>query len=142
MFLSTYLSILSCFLCFHKAAHLLEAPKGNADDITSISSTCFKLNSLQLRYLLENYQPSPGEQPIPRQLVDKVVDIARSTADDMTISEGRDICLEEERDLMLPFLLPEDGYSCDNIKGLPTGLTDYLQVAAQRGLCIFSYVCI
>jgi afadin len=92
------------------------------------------LNSLQLRYLLDNYQPARDEQPIPRQLIDKVVDIARSTADDMTISEGRDIRLDEERDLQLPFLLPEDGYSCDNIKGLPPGLADFLHAAVDRGL--------
>ena len=38
-----------------QAAMLLDAPKASADDIADISSSCFKLNSLQLRALLNNY---------------------------------------------------------------------------------------
>lgn len=47
--------------------------------------------------------------------------VARNTADDLTRSEGRDVTLAEDTDLQLPFLLPEDGYSCDIIKGIPQG---------------------
>ena len=74
-----------------QAAHLLEAPKGSADDILSISSTCFKLNSLQLRVLLENYIPSQGEARIPADLIQRVVSVAQNTADELTRSDGRDV---------------------------------------------------
>lgn len=46
------------------------------DDIATISSTCFKLNSLQLRALLEKYQPAPDEPRIPQDLVDNVVAVS------------------------------------------------------------------
>lgn len=34
--------------------------------------------------------------------------------------------LEEDADLHLPFLLPEDGYSCDTIRGIPSGLPEFV----------------
>ena len=48
--------------------------------------------------------------------------VARNTADDLTRSEGREVSVEEETDLQLPFLLPEDGYSSDIVKGIPQGV--------------------
>ena len=76
---------------FRQAAHLLEAPKGSADDILSISSTCFKLNSLQLQRLLQNYIPSSNEARIPPDLIHRVVTVAQNTADELTRSDGRDV---------------------------------------------------
>lgn len=72
-----------------QAMHLLQAPKQSAEDIANISGTCFKLNSLQLRALLSQYIPSErdGERPIPNELIDKVVQVARSTADEVNIVE-------------------------------------------------------
>jgi hypothetical protein len=35
------------------------------DDIPNINSTCFKLNSLQLQALLQNYHCAPDEPFIP-----------------------------------------------------------------------------
>ncbi|XP_077977276.1 uncharacterized protein LOC144432854 isoform X2 [Glandiceps talaboti] len=118
-----------------QAAHLLQAPKSNAEDIASISSTCFKLNSLQLRALLEQYQPSGIQSHIPQQLIDSVVAVAQNTADELTRSDGRDVKLEEDPDLQLPFLLPEDGYSCDIIRGVPNGLPEFLAPIESTGIC-------
>lgn len=101
-----------------QAAHLLQAPKSSPDDIANISSTCFKLNSLQLRELLENYIPEQMEPPIPHNLIDRVVSVAQNMADELIRSDGRVVQLQEDQDLQLPFLLPEDGYSCDTIKGV------------------------
>lgn len=121
-----------------QAAHLLEAPKSSADDIASISSTCFKLNSLQLRCLLENYIPvSRGEPRIPPELIDSVVAVAQNTADELTRSDGREVKLMEDPDLQLPFLLPEDGYSCDIVKGVPNGLPDFVGPLTQTGQSCF-----
>lgn len=41
--------------------------------------------------------------------------------------------LEEEPDLQLPFLLPEDGYSCDIVKGIPNGLAEFLDPISHTG---------
>ena len=51
------------YVSYIQAAHLLQAPKHSADDIAAISSSCFKLNSVQLRALLEQYKPDQGEMP-------------------------------------------------------------------------------
>nr|XP_018669894.1 afadin isoform X2 [Ciona intestinalis] len=111
-----------------QATHLLQAPKHSADDIAAISGTCFKLNSLQLQALLRNYQPqlSDGEKQISPELIDKVVSVAQHSADELTKSDGRDVVLNEDPDLQLPFLLPEDGYSCDVLQGVPSGLTEFI----------------
>ena len=54
-----------------QAAHLLQARKNTAEDIASVSSICFKLNSVQLRTLLDLYEPSPDERPISREMIGK-----------------------------------------------------------------------
>ena len=47
--------------------------------------------------------------------------IAESTSDELARQDGRLVRLEESRDLQLPFLLPEDGYSSDIVRGIPNG---------------------
>ena len=123
-----------------QATHLLQAPKNTEDDIAAISGTCFKLNSIQLRVLLSNYQPveADGERLISSKLINHVVAAAKSSADELLLADGRDIQLEEDPDLQLPFLLPEDGYSCDVVHGVPSGLTEFLQLLEQKGLCTYT----
>uniref|UniRef100_A0A2R5LKM4 Putative actin filament-binding protein afadin n=1 Tax=Ornithodoros turicata TaxID=34597 RepID=A0A2R5LKM4_9ACAR len=118
-----------------QAAHLLQTSKSTAEDVTSISSACFKLNSVQLRTLLERYQTTQDEPPVQRALIEGVVKVAENTADEQARNEGREVQLEEEADLQLPFLLPEDGYSCDIVRGVPAGLQEFLQPLALSGLC-------
>lgn len=59
--------------------------------------------------------------------------MAENTADELARSDGREVQLEEDPDLQLPFLLPEDGYSCDVVRNLPNGLQDFLEPLLQRG---------
>eukprot|EP00105_Crassostrea_gigas_P046520 XP_019930668.1 PREDICTED: afadin isoform X5 [Crassostrea gigas] len=125
-----------CHLCrIIQAAHLLQARKSSPDDIADITATCFKLNSLQLRELLQRYIPEPDEPPVPQQLLEGVVKIAENMADEQIKSDGREVCLEEDADLQLPFLLPEDGYTCDTIKGIPKGIEEFIEPLAKGGLC-------
>lgn len=118
-----------------QAAHLLQARKSSPDDIADITATCFKLNSLQLRELLQRYIPEPDEPPVPQQLLEGVVKIAENMADEQIKSDGREVCLEEDADLQLPFLLPEDGYTCDTIKGIPKGIEEFIEPLAKGGKC-------
>lgn len=120
-----------------QSASLLELPKRTADDITVISSSCFKLNSLQLRRLLENYIPAPDEPSIPQEFIERVVGIAQNTADENMRYEGQEVRLLEDTELHLPFLLPEDGYSCEFIKGIPKEMMEYVEPLASLGE--FSY---
>jgi len=46
--------------------------------------------------------------------------------------------LDEQPELQLPFLLPEDGYSCDVVRGMPVGLLELLGGLQQAGLCRFT----
>ena len=62
-----------------------------------------------------------------------MVVVAESTADELTHSDEREVQLEEDPDLQLPFLLPEDGYSCDIVRGIPNGLQEFLNPLCQRG---------
>lgn len=71
--------------------------------------------------------------PYLQELIDHVVAVAENTADELARSDGREVQLEEDPDLQLPFLLPEDGYSCDVVRSVPNGLQDFLDPLLQRG---------
>ncbi|KAF0023860.1 hypothetical protein F2P81_024490 [Scophthalmus maximus] len=72
------------------------------------------------------------DRDLSRELIDHVVAVAENTADELARSDGREVQLEEDPDLQLPFLLPEDGYSCDVVRSLPNGLQDFLDPLLQR----------
>ena len=121
-----------------QAAHLLQASKSTPEDIATLSSTCFKLNSLQLEPLLSRYQPAEHEAPISKELIQTIVRVARNTVDQLTEKEGRQVRLEEDFVLQLPFLLPEDNYSCDIIRGVPGGLVEFINPLQRHGLCFMT----
>ncbi|XP_078504966.1 afadin isoform X3 [Lissotriton helveticus] len=118
-----------------QATTLLTMDKYAQQDIPNINNTCFKLNSFQLQALLQNYHCAPDEPYIPTDLIERVVSVAENTADELARSDGRDVQLEEDPDLQLPFLLPEDGYSCDVVRNVPNGLQEFLEPLCQRGFC-------
>lgn len=68
-----------------------------------------------------------------QDLMDAVVTAAEASADNLIRSEGRQLWLEESLDLLLPFLLPEGGYSCDTVKGIPQGFIEFLEPICQKG---------
>ncbi|KAG9484041.1 hypothetical protein GDO78_009769 [Eleutherodactylus coqui] len=118
-----------------QATTLLTMDKYTHLDIPNINNTCFKLNSLQLQALLTNYHCAPDEPYIPTELIESVRSVAENTADELARSDGREVQLEEDPDLQLPFLLPEDGYSCDVVRNIPNGLQEFLEPLCQRGYC-------
>ncbi|KAK3542239.1 hypothetical protein QTP86_021401, partial [Hemibagrus guttatus] len=118
-----------------QATTLLTMDKYSVQDVQNINNTCFKLNSLQLNALMSNYHCAPDEPYIPPELIDHVVSVAENTADELARSDGREVQLEEDPDLQLPFLLPEDGYSCDVVRNIPNGFQEFLEPLCQRGFC-------
>jgi len=72
---------------------------------------------------------------IPQELIDSIVAVAESTSDELSQDDGYDIKLEEDIQLQLPFLLPEEGYSSDIIRGIPPGLQEFLDPLSDTGLC-------
>lgn len=63
---------------------------------------------------------------------------AENLADELARSDGREVRLEEDPELALPFLLPEDGYSCEVVRGIPAGLVEFVGPLQHAGLCRLS----
>ncbi|KAM6917386.1 afadin [Lycodopsis pacificus] len=118
-----------------QATMLLTMNKYSMQDVKAVHNTCFKMNSLQLQTLLSGYLCATSEPRIPADLIDAVVTAAKASADNLIRSEGRDVQLEESLDLHLPFLLPEGGYSCDTVRGIPLGFREFLEPICRKGLC-------
>ena len=59
-----FLNRISCFSS-NQATTLLTMDKYAPEDTPNINSTCFKLNSLQLQALLQNYHCAPDEPFVP-----------------------------------------------------------------------------
>lgn len=67
--------------------------------------------------------------------MDTAISMAESVADELTRSDGREVCLEESPDLALALLIPDDGFSCDVVRGIPTGLVDFVSHLQAAGMC-------
>ncbi|XP_023036263.1 afadin isoform X2 [Drosophila willistoni] len=112
----------------NQCAQFLQAPKSSVEEIQQLACSCFRLNSLQMAALLQ-------QEKIPRNLVDTAIRMAESVADELTRADGREVRLEESPELHLALLLPDDGFSCDVVRGIPTGLVDFLNPLQQQGMC-------
>lgn len=77
----------------------------------------------------------PGEQLAPPSLLEQAAKAAESVADELLRAEGRAVALYEDPTLPCHLLLPDDGYSCDVVHGVPPGLADFLQPLQASGLC-------
>jgi len=113
-------------------AILLRSPK-TLNDLSSLAKSCNILNSAQLRAILCNYYPMPGERTLSSELVGHLVMNAASTVDAQLQEEGRSVSVEETADLNLPFLVPEDGYSCEFVSGMPAGLVEFIDKFVHAG---------
>uniref|UniRef100_A0A915DRR2 Afadin n=1 Tax=Ditylenchus dipsaci TaxID=166011 RepID=A0A915DRR2_9BILA len=118
----------------NQTVNLLITPKTN-DQIASLGATCYKLNSIQIRYLLENYQPEQYESEVSPELVNHVVYLSRSQADLMAEQDGVEVQLEETQQLLLPFLFPQDGYLVESLRGMPQEMVSFISSLQSKGLC-------
>ncbi|EGT38879.1 hypothetical protein CAEBREN_29154 [Caenorhabditis brenneri] len=115
-----------------QAANLLAAQK---NDVATLGSTCYKLNSLQVVHLLSGFQPENGEIPCDDDIIHRICHLAEKQADVLTLEDGQRNTLEENEDLSLPFLIPQDGYFIEQFKTVPEGLHQYLLQLQHRRLC-------
>uniref|UniRef100_A0A5S6PRM5 BMA-AFD-1, isoform a; BMA-AFD-1, isoform b n=1 Tax=Brugia malayi TaxID=6279 RepID=A0A5S6PRM5_BRUMA len=120
----------------NQAIILLVTPK-TVDHIGNLGATCYKLNSVQVRWFLEHIVLDVGEEPVLNELVESVVRLAEIHADVMAAQDKASIQLEEEPQLQLPFLLPQDGYSPDLIRGLSPAFAEVISSLQAQGLCRF-----
>uniref|UniRef100_A0A914Y3H7 Dilute domain-containing protein n=1 Tax=Panagrolaimus superbus TaxID=310955 RepID=A0A914Y3H7_9BILA len=117
-----------------QTVNLLTTPK-TIDQIASLGATCYKLNSLQVKYLLENYVPEVGEPRASRDLIMEVSRLAESQADVMSKQDGFPIQLEENPQLHLSFVFPSDGYFVEDFKGIPPEMSDFIASLQAKGIC-------
>ncbi|VDO40275.1 unnamed protein product [Onchocerca flexuosa] len=98
------------------------------------------MNSLpifKVRWFLEHVVLDVGEEPVSNELVESIVRLAEIHADVMAIQDETSIQLEEEPQLQLPFLLPQDGYSAELIRGLSPAFAEVISSLQAQGLCRF-----
>lgn len=112
----------------NQCAQFLQAPKTSVTEVQQLACSCFRLNSLQMAALL-------SQETIPRNLIDTAVRMAESVADELSRADGREIRLEESAELPLALLLPDDGFSCDVVRGIPAGLVDFLSPFQMANMC-------
>ncbi|XP_072037063.1 LOW QUALITY PROTEIN: uncharacterized protein [Amphiura filiformis] len=112
---------------------LMLSSKKSKDEVLSASNQCFKLNSRQIGQVLRNTQPDKTDRPVPPAWIEKAVNQAAAT-NDPSFGPTHSLPLEEELELRLAFVIPEDGYSCDNTKGLPNGFQEFLDPLARAGM--------
>lgn len=103
-------------------------------DFKEACDSCDRLNPIQLRALIQRYQP---ESSAVRAMIDNFL----FTMD--YSYRGGEYPLEEDFELKIPFLIPDDGYSSEMIRYIPNGLLEFvsylsnIQVRDQK-LCIFT----
>lgn len=115
-----------------QALKILTTPK-TIDQLGTLGSTCYKLNSVQVSFLLEYYLPDHGESPMSRDLIENLVHLAQTQADRSAQEEGQRIQLEESPTLGLPFLFPNDGYVVDSQRGIPSDLLQLIGELQRAG---------
>ncbi|KAJ8958851.1 hypothetical protein NQ318_019615 [Aromia moschata] len=77
----------------------------------------------------------PGEKLASPSLLEQAAKAAESVADELARAEGREVTLYEDPAPPLQLLLPDDGFSCDVVQGVPPGLADFLHPLQASGLC-------
>ena len=92
--------------------------------------------------LLLSHVPLNDRTFIYRDLIDNIVAVAENTADELIRNQGQEVTLEEDPQLQLPFLLPEDRYSSEVIRGVPPGLKEFLNPLAGIGKFYKLFTCL
>ena len=139
----------------HQSTFLLETKKMDLSDFDVIVSVCHKLNSLQFKQLLENFNTVKIYQNqhhlmVPQELITNILMYASDILDREVYDQQQNlnhsnmpnqqpnIELFESVDLQVPFLLPEDGYVCDTTFGVPESTIEFITPLVQAGICVFS----
>ena len=116
-----------------QAANLLQAAKKLPEEAQAVFATCPKLNSRQIDTLLHHCSLSEGDMAVNQAFAKELILLAQAHTDEALKNDGMEIKLEEDPNLELPFLVPQQGYSCDTIRGMPPGLQDYLEPMISAG---------
>jgi hypothetical protein len=64
-----------------------------------------------------------------------LVSVAYEHVDGNLLRQGSTVQLAEEGNLNSPFVLPEDGYTCENLRHIPRELLEFIEPMNRLGLC-------
>ena len=119
-----------------QALSLLQSVKKLPEEAHHVHLTCPNLNSLQVQHLLNHCLMADTEQTINPAFAEQLILFAESHVDDTLRREDNELGLEEDPNAELPFSLPQRGYYTDSLKGIPSGLHDYLEPMISSGECV------
>ncbi|CAF0791452.1 unnamed protein product [Didymodactylos carnosus] len=119
----------------NQLCQLLQNSKRDQNDASLLANVSLKLNSKQIKQVLDNYIRNRNEPQISTSFTQAVLSAARKFVDDTLCREGVPIHLHEDPKLNLPFLLPEDGYTCDTIRSIPQPLFEFIEPMSRDGIC-------
>ncbi|VDO95272.1 unnamed protein product [Heligmosomoides polygyrus] len=105
-----------------QAAALLAAQK---NDVAALGATCYKLNSLQVRYLLTHFLAQDGEIPCDGDVITRIVGLAERQADNLTLQVL----------WRCPGPTVATNSFAEQLRGVPDGLVQYLLSLQDKGLC-------
>ncbi|CAF3620661.1 unnamed protein product [Rotaria sordida] len=115
---------------------LLKSSKNNIHDIQQLlMNKTLKINSIQIIQILNNYILSRNEPPISNSFREALLSVAYKHVDENLHRKGFLIQLAEEPNLTLPFLFPEDGYTCEHLRGIPEKLFEFIEPMSRLVLC-------
>ncbi|CAF4049855.1 unnamed protein product, partial [Rotaria sp. Silwood2] len=115
---------------------LLKSSKNDIHDVQQLLlNKTFKINSIQITQILNNYILNRNEPPISNSFREALLSTAYKYVDENLHREGFMIQLAEEPSLTLPFVFSEDGYTCENLRGIPEKLFEFIEPMSRSGLC-------
>lgn len=68
-------------------------------------------------------------------MLEQAARASEGVADELARAEGKEVRLHEDPSAPFQLLLPDDGYSCDVVQGVPAGLAEFLLPLQASGLC-------
>eukprot|EP00080_Pristionchus_pacificus_P015891 PDM75911.1 afd-1 [Pristionchus pacificus] len=116
-----------------QAANLLIAPK---NDMASMGSTTYKLNSLQIRHLLNSFEVCGDEIGVGNDVLHRMIGLAERQADELSAEEGIPLTLLETNRLSgMDMIPPQDGYFTNRSQSNFEPLKILLDELATKGVC-------
>lgn len=111
----------------HQLCAMLMSPKRDTLDAQNLcSDPNWSLNSIQIRHVFNRYVLTRTETPPSTAFVRTLL---------LTSSQRVNDRLLEDEYSRLPFVLPDDGYSCENLRGIPDNLLEFLEMVNRDNCC-------
>ncbi|CAF1359330.1 unnamed protein product, partial [Adineta ricciae] len=115
---------------------LLKSSKCDVNDVQQLLlNNPWKINSLQVKYVLHHYVSDENELPISNDFGQALIAAAQKYADESIHRQGLVVQLAEETDVDVPVILPEDGYTFESLNGIPQQLFQFVESINQSILC-------